>query len=131
MISHYSEPTKTHFIPPQNIISRFGCHFRCRLNLCPVRVVFLLMRSARVKPSKSLARSYTHRHPRMHANTKGHQVRPSVTQSPLNSTPHCSDLLPPKLQLYECCLKCRGHLHPYSILSFLITTASGQVRSQG
>jgi len=118
-----------HFQLPQNIISCCGCQLICRLNLCPVKVF-----SAHVVcTGKSLQISFTcslsHTHTEKHQSPAG--TPPSVTQSPLNSTPHCSDLLPPKLQLFECCLKCRGRSPPYSVLSFLITTALGQVRSHG
>lgn len=105
MISCYSEPTKRHFRVPQGIISLYGCQFGCRLNLCPARAVFLL---AEVRMSKTLQIS---RSP-IGANTKSHQVRFSVTRPPLNSTRRCSDLLPPRLQLYECRLKTPQALAP-------------------
>lgn len=67
---------------------------------------FVFLGSAQVN-SLNLSLSHTH----THTNTKGHQVCLSVTQSPRNCTSRCSDVLPPKLQLYECGLKRRRREH--------------------
>lgn len=104
--------------PPQGVAHLHVSQFGCRFNLWPAGAFF---------PPHELNPPPESQTPKA---TRYVPASPGLLLTREPSLLRPAPLL--KLQLYECRLKKRrGRSSPYSALSFLITTASRQVRSQG